>query len=218
MRDSAGCRTSFFGLVKQLTQEVKTFVKEEARLAKTELAEKFAQLGRNAKPVAIGGFVAYAGLIVLLLAIGLLAGFAFEQLGLETLLAGAAGLGAVALLVLVIGVAFVLKGLKAFSRESLAPQRTIETLQNLKGEAARQEPPPKEEKRTSQEIEESVLETEDRMAETLEELERRITLRHLRRKAQQEISSHPYRWGLVAVGTGLAGSFFLRRKRHRLKG
>ena len=217
MRDSAGCRTSFFGLVKQLTQEVKTFVKEEARLAKTELAEKFAQLGRNAKPVAIGGFVAYAGLIVLLLAIGLLAGFAFEQLGLETLLAGAAGLGAVALLVLVIGVAFVLKGLKAFSRESLAPQRTIETLQNLKGEAARQEPPPKEEKRTSQEIE-SGDERQHPAGETLEELERRITLRHLRRKAQQEISSHPYRWGLVAVGTGLAGSFFLRRKRHRLKG
>ena len=69
-----------------------------------------------------------------------------------------------------------------------------------------------EEKRTSKEIEASVLATENRMAATLDELADRVTLKEMRQKTKAEVASHPYRWGLVAAGCGAAGSFILKRK------
>jgi hypothetical protein len=109
-----------------------------------------------------------------------------------------------------------MKGVKAFSKESLTPKRTIETLQYLKGTevACPAEPAPKvkEKTRTSEEIEASVLALETQMGETFEELADRVTLTHFRKQAEAEVRNHPYRWGLVAMGTGLAGSYLLKRK------
>ena len=217
MQDSLSNGTTLWGLVKGVAQDGKLLVKEEVQLAKTELTEKVCHFGRQAAPVAIGAFLAYAGLIALLLGIGLLGAFGLQQAGLEPLLAGAAGLGGAGLLTAAMGALFIRQSVKAFSKESLKPEKTVETLQNLKElppgakpAPASPEPEP-EDTRNSQEIKQSVLATEARLANSLDELERRLTFADFREHAKEGIQTHPYRWGLVAMGTGLAGSLLFKR-------
>src|SRR5437016_5046316 len=202
---------SILTLVKDLKQETKTFIREEIQLAKTEMSEKLSAVGGKAMSIAIGGFVAYAGLILFLGGLGALLAFVFHNMGLDPLLAGFIGLGIIGFAVIGAGVVMLMTGLGALKKASIAPERTIETLQYLKGRKAvelgamaREEKP--QEKRTSKQIEASVLKTENRMAATLEELADRVTLKHMRQKARAEVQTHPYRWGLVAAGCGAAGS------------
>jgi uncharacterized membrane protein YcjF (UPF0283 family) len=204
------------GLVKNLKQQVKTFFREEVNLAKAELSEKISSVVKDSVNIAVGGFVAYAGLIIFLGALGVLLGFAFQRLGLDPLMSEFIGLGIVGFLVIAIGAIMLLAGLKALKKESLAPQRTIETLQRVKDPepAARKVVAVKEKKneRSSKEIEASVLQTEKQMTVTLEELGDRLTLTHLRQQADQELRKHPYRWSLVAMGAGVCGSYLAKRK------
>jgi ElaB/YqjD/DUF883 family membrane-anchored ribosome-binding protein len=209
--------TSILGLVKELKNEVKIFIKEEAQLAKTELAEKLAKTGRNSIGLAIGGVIAYAGLILLLLGLGGLLGFGLQQLGMQPLLAAAIGVAVFGLIVAAIGAVFVLKGVKALSKESLAPQRTMKTLQAFKGvdeDQAKAKIPEEAEKEkpTAQEIEESIMVTETRLDHILQELSERLTLRHARETTKEEIQSHPYRWGGTALGAGALTGFLVKRK------
>lgn len=208
--------TSIVELVKDLNQQVKTFIREEMHLAKAELSEKISHAAKDAVNIAIGGFVAYAGLIVFLGALGVLLGFAFQRLGLDPLLAEFIGLGIVGLVIIAIGGIMLMAGLKALKKESLTPERTIETLQHIKGTepVAQHHVHAKEHKdeRSSKEIEASVVRTEHQMAETLEELGDRLTMTHFRHQADAELRKHPYRWSLVAMGAGVCGSFFMKRK------
>jgi len=71
--------SSLLGLVKELKDGVKIFIREEIQLAKTEMAEKISCFGGNSAAVGIGGFVAYAGLIILLAGLGAVLAFAFER-------------------------------------------------------------------------------------------------------------------------------------------
>jgi hypothetical protein len=109
-----------------------------------------------------------------------------------------------------------MKGVKAMKQASLAPEKTVTTLENLKEIPAGAKPRPQrrsepEDNRTSQEIKKSVCGIEESLAETLDELERRLTFASVREQAKTEINSHPYRWGLIALGTGFAGSLFMKR-------
>src|SRR2546423_13671930 len=104
---TATCRSnSVFGLAKEFTEEAKLFVKQEVQLAKTELAEKAGQMGKNAVSVAIGGFIAYAGVIVLLFGLGLFLGLAFQAMGLSPLFGCAIGIALVGLIVAGVGALF----------------------------------------------------------------------------------------------------------------
>lgn len=208
--------TSIVELVKELKEQVKTFLGEELRLAKAEMSEKISHMAKDSVNIAIGGFVAYAGLIVFLGGLGALLAYAFKQFDLDPLLATFIGLGIVGFIVIAAGAIMLLSGLKALKKESLTPERTIETLQRVKGA----EPTVKEQihieqpkdERSSAEIEASVVKTEKEMAETLEELGDRLTLTHLRQQADAEVRQHPYRWGLVALGAGVCGSYLMKRK------
>ncbi len=206
---------SFVDLLKDLVQQFKIFIREDIQLAKTEMAEKISSLGKNAVTVAIGGFVVYGGLIVFFGGLGMLLSFVFERLGLEPALAAFVGLGIIGLVVMGVGVIFFLKGIKAFSKESLTPKRTIETLRHLTGNGSVSEPEPADKKdkaRTSEEIEACVMATENRMAETVEELTERVSLKHFRQQASVEVRKHPYRYSLLAIGGGLAASYLVTRK------
>jgi len=208
--------SSIVELVKDLRQQVKTFLREELRLAKAELSEKISRMGKDSVNIAVGGFVAYAGLIVFLGGLGALLAYAFKQLDLDPLLSAFIGLGIIGLIVISVGAIMLLTGLKALKKESLTPERTLETLHHIKGT----EPTPKskihieqpKDERSSAEIEASVVKTEENMAHTLEELGDRLTLTHLRQQADVEVHQHPYRWSLVALGAGVCGSFLLKRK------
>src|SRR5437667_3349010 len=98
-------KTSIFGLIGDLKDETKTFVKEEIQLAKAEISEKISCMGRNAVSLAVGGFVAYAGLIIFLGGLGILLAFAFEKLGLDTALAGFIGFAIIGLVAAGVGYA-----------------------------------------------------------------------------------------------------------------
>ena len=202
------------GLVRNLTEDTKKLIRQELELAKAELAEKFASFGKNAVAVAIGGFVAYAGFIVFLMGLGWLVAWALQKAGLEPVLAGFIGLAGVGIVIIAIGAAFLMTGLKAFSKESLAPEKTIHTIQRLKGSEAqvqaKPEPEPAE-KVSSAEIQAKVIATEDRMTGELSELGERLTPRHLNEQVKHQISEKPYYSAAVAMVAGLVSGLFLRR-------
>jgi hypothetical protein len=117
-----------------------------------------------------------------------------------------------------------MKGIQAFSKANFKPEKTIETVENLKTEEGKAESAAKrvekirdeEDHRSSKEIQGSVFALEEEMADTLSELGRRVSLTRAREQANKEVRAHPYRWGLVAMGTGFAGSFLLKKKAAKL--
>ena len=207
---------SITDLIKDLKQEATVFIREEIQLAKAELSDSVAAYASNGAGMAIGGLVAYAGLIVFLGGLGALLAFLFHRAGLDPLLAGFIGLGIIGLLVIGTGVVLLMKGIAAFKTEPTAPERTIRRLQSITGaeSATAQELGKAKEKakRSSAEVEASVMESEARMTDIIEELAERVSLRRRWQRATSEVRTHPYRWGLIAAGCGAAGSFVLKRR------
>lgn len=211
----ASAAPSLLGLVRSLTADTKTFFRQELQLAKTELMEKLARMGRNAAGLAIGGFLAYAGLIVLLIGLGYLLAYAFQKAGLDPALANFLGLALLGLLIAGVGGALVFKGIKAFSHDSLAPERTLATLQELKGTPhapTAHAPSPDAPKLSSAQLQARVRVTETRMGESLDELGRRLSPRQISARMKVRISAHPYRAGLMAAAAGLVSGLALRWK------
>jgi len=107
-------------LFAELIQELTTLVRQELLLARTELGQKAVRVGRDVASVAIGGAVAYAGLLAIIAAV--IIGLA--DLGLpwwlSALLVGVA--------VALVGYFLIQRGLSALRREDLTPRQTIETL------------------------------------------------------------------------------------------
>ena len=213
-------RTSILSLVRSLTEDTKKLLRQEVELAKAELSEKVAVAARNAMSVAIGGSIAYAGLIVLVIGLGWLLSWALQEAGLQPVLAEFAGMAIIGVVVILVGTVLLMKGLKTFSQESLAPQRTIHTIQRLKGEEAltpvqaetKPEPKPKS---SSEEIQVRVEQTEDRLSDTLDELGQRLNPRHIQARVKQRIRQQPYRSGLMAMAAGLVSGLFLTRSARR---
>ncbi|HVM48496.1 MAG TPA: phage holin family protein [Candidatus Acidoferrum sp.] len=202
-------------LVAELKQQAQTFFREEIRLVKAELTQKLAHYGVSAASMAVGGCLAFAGLIIFLGALGTLLGFAFSRAGLDALLAGFIGWGIIGLLVIGVGAGLLLKGLAAIKKQSPAPERTVRTLQQPRGTQPQPSPAPSKEakdERTPEELEASITATEAQMADTLDELAERVSLSRARRRVNAEVRAHPYRWGLVAAGCGAAGSYLLKRR------
>jgi len=123
-------------LLKDLTQEITTLVRQEAKLAKAEMSEKASRIGKDLAFLAAGGAVAYAGLLALIAALIIM----LANMGLGW--GGAALL--VGLVVTGLGGFLVMKGLNALKQEDLVPRQTIESLkedkhgaQSLRDRAAR---------------------------------------------------------------------------------
>jgi len=211
--------SSIMGLVRQLTSDTKTLLRQEIELAKAELSEKASLFARNSIAIATGGVIAYAGLIVFLIGLGWLVGWALQSAGVKPMLAGFIGLAIIGFVVMAVGGAFVFKGIKTSSQDSLAPERTIHTLQRLNGndepiEAATTAKPTLP-KRPSKEIEAQVEQTENRLGETLDTLGRRLSPRHINEKVKRRIQQSPYQSGLLAMAAGLVGGLFLTRGSRR---
>ncbi len=209
------------GLFRELSQSVKALVREELQLATSEMSEKVSSYTRNATNVAIGGAVAYAGLIVLLGGVGILVGWAIHKTHLDPALANFIGLGGVGLLIVLIGAALILKGLKAFSTTSLAPRRTIETIKHLNGTDTLEPQPVQIKRKTTpkhspDELKANVLATEEHINATLGEIAYRASPARLKDRADADIRLHPYTWSVAALGSGLVASLLaVRRLTHR---
>ena len=110
-------------LFAELSRESSTLVRQEIQLAKTELSRKATAVAKDVAYIAMGGAVAYVGLIVL--------AFAIVYLLSEFL---APWLAALIVAVVVAGIGYVLvqNGLSALKRTNLTPERTIQTLKEDK--------------------------------------------------------------------------------------
>jgi hypothetical protein len=107
----------------EFSQDMTRLVRQEIRLARTEMSEKFAAISRKLTSVVAGGFVAYLGALALVAGIVLLL---TEVVGipawLSALLVGAA--------MAIGGFAMLLAGLRQLKNIDPAPRRTVETLKD----------------------------------------------------------------------------------------
>jgi hypothetical protein len=103
-----------------LVRETGDLVRQEVQLAKAEMSQKVSDTGKNIGFLAVGGAIAYAGLLAL--GAALIIGLA--QLGLPWWLSALL----VGLVVAGIGYFLVQKGLNAIKQQGLAPEKTIQTL------------------------------------------------------------------------------------------
>ena len=118
-------------LLKELTHESSTLLKQEVDLAKTEMSEKASRVGANLGEVAVGGAVALLGAIALVLAAvyglgAILNNFLSPETAswLAPLIVG----GVLA----AVGYSMIKKALETLKRESLTPEKTTQSLQENK--------------------------------------------------------------------------------------
>ena len=104
----------------ELSRETTTLVRQEIALAKVELTQKAAQVGKDVGFLAVGGAVAYAGFLALVAAAVVLINLAINILWLSALI--------VAVVVMLIGYLLVRSGLEHLKRGNLAPTQTIESI------------------------------------------------------------------------------------------
>lgn len=103
-----------------LARDMGTLVSQELALARTELTEKAARVGKEIAMLAVGGLVAYAGLLAIIAAVIVLIADRGVPLWVSAL--------AVGLVVAGIGYLLVQRGLSALKHEDLAPRQTIQSI------------------------------------------------------------------------------------------
>jgi hypothetical protein len=107
-------------LFAELSRDATTLIRKEFELAKAETSANLARLGRHAAYIAVGGALAYAGLLTIVAALVVI----LQVVGLtwwaSTLIVG--------IVVLLVGYLLVQRGLSALQRDRLTPTETIETL------------------------------------------------------------------------------------------
>lgn len=110
-------------LLGELYRGASSLIQLELELAKTEMSQKASRVGKNVGFLAAGGAIAYAGFLAILAGIIALLGLLIP-LWLSALIIG--------LVVASIGGALVMSGLKTLQQESVAPQKTLDTLKEDK--------------------------------------------------------------------------------------
>lgn len=121
---TSGADRSLGELFSELSRETSTLVRQEVALARTELTAKASQVGRDVGFLAMGGAVAYAGLLAIIAGIIILIGDLIDNMWLSALIVG--------LIIAGIGYYLVQKGLSDLKNANLAPEQTIESLKENK--------------------------------------------------------------------------------------
>jgi hypothetical protein len=123
---------SIANLLKQLRDEGTTLFRQEILLAKQEMSEKVSTVGRNVAYLTAGGMVAYAGLVVVLLALSALLYAGLIAADLSHMTAGWLAPLIVGGIVALIGFFLVKKGQRALADEGFTPERTRQSLEEDK--------------------------------------------------------------------------------------
>jgi hypothetical protein len=119
-------------LIKQLRDEGTTLFRQEILLAKQEMSEKVSRVGRNVGYLVAGGLVAYAGVVVVLLALSALVYTGLVAAGLSHFISGWLAPLIVGGVVALIGFGLVKKAQHALADETAVPERTKQSLQEDK--------------------------------------------------------------------------------------
>jgi xanthine/uracil permease len=115
---------SFTELLKELRDETITLLRQEVNLAKTEASEKISVAGRNAASLAVGGVIAFAGFLVLLMSatVGLYVGLVAA--GMSHATAGWVAPLVIGAVVTMVGTTMIQKAVHTFKHESFDLERT----------------------------------------------------------------------------------------------
>jgi uncharacterized membrane protein YqjE len=119
-------------LLRQLRDDTMALFRQEVDLAKTEMSEKAATYGRNAAFIAVGGAVAYAGVLLLLAALSILVSWLFTFTDMDRWLAAMLGPAIVGAIVAMVGYALIQKAISTLRSESPVPEKTLKTLKEDK--------------------------------------------------------------------------------------
>jgi hypothetical protein len=103
-----------------LARDMGTLVSQEVTLARTEITETASRVGKDVAMLAVGGFVAYAGLLAIIAAVIVLIADRGVPLWLSALIVGAIVAG--------IGYVLVQRGITALKQQDLTPRQTIASL------------------------------------------------------------------------------------------
>lgn len=106
-------------LFSSLTEDLSTLIRKEVDLARTETTEKVTHATRSIVSIVVGGLVAYAGLIALIIAI--IVGLSrFMPLWLSALIVG--------IVVIAIGAIMISSGRGSLAKMSIVPEKTVESM------------------------------------------------------------------------------------------
>jgi hypothetical protein len=200
----------FMHLVGDLQDDVKTLIKKEIELAKTEMGEKCKELGRNAGLAAGGALLAVIAAFMLLLGLGAIVAQLLQRADLSPGTAYFLSYMGLSLILGGVGYALLQKAVHAFSKISLSPEKTLETVRG---------PEPVEiqvgngHKRSSDEVRQEVVAARARMDSEMEELRERLTPGYMLKSSAAGLKHHPLRALAVAATTGLGG-YLVWRQRH----
>lgn len=103
-----------------LARDMGTLVSQEMTLARTELTEKASRVGKDIAMLAVGGLVAYAGLLAIIAAVIFLIADRGVPLWASALIVGA--------VVAVVGYVLVQRGISALKQQDLTPRQTIQSI------------------------------------------------------------------------------------------
>ena len=121
----AGDGKPLMGLFSDLWRETSALVHDEAELAKAELSEKVSQVGAGAAEMAVAGGVLFAGFLILLFAaVGALDMLidSPHAIWISPLIVG--------VVVMIVGYLLLKRGQHQVQPDSLAPQRTVQSLRD----------------------------------------------------------------------------------------
>ncbi|MGH8270127.1 MAG: phage holin family protein [Steroidobacteraceae bacterium] len=122
---------SAFGLLRRLTDELSTLVRQELVLATAEISRSMRVMLSAAASLAVGGAVLFAGLLAMLAA---------AILGLATVLHPWLAALVIGAAVVILGIVLVLAGIRSLDPSTLKPSRTTESLRKDKDVITRRQP------------------------------------------------------------------------------
>ena len=132
MSSDASQPNSIVGLLQNLRDDSTRLFRQEIALAKAELKTNASQIGKHAAEIAVGGFVAYAGVIVLLIGLGQLIGVGLVRAGMDPDIAEWLAPTVVGLAIGLIGWLMLAKAKRALAHDTLTPHQTIDSLKSDK--------------------------------------------------------------------------------------
>jgi len=103
-----------------LARDMGTLVSQEVALARTEITDKATRVGKDVAMLAVGGLVAYAGLLAIIAAVIVLMADRGVPLWASALIVGG--------IIAVIGYVLVQRGISALKQQDLTPSQTIASL------------------------------------------------------------------------------------------
>ena len=115
---------SLGSLLGELTQEITTLVRQEITLARVEMADKANNIGKQLGLLAVGGALAYSGVLAIVAALVIILATTGLPWWASALIVG--------LVVAAIGGLLVMKGLAAIRGQDLVPRQTLESLKEIK--------------------------------------------------------------------------------------